>query len=266
MSTAPATAKSVYQFPRYYAIGYRWNTEAECDFLEACVSAHRSRKASTMLDIGCGAGRHLLGMAKRGYTVSGFDVRPEMVAYVQQQAKDAQLPVDARVADIRDMNLSGRHDLAVCLMDTFRYLLTNDDIIRHFREIAEHLTPGGLYVTDFWIPAKWDQTANEIYQWEQTEGRTTVKVFYLQHPETIDPVAQTFEDELVFVVDDRGEHHEIRGERTRTRLILPQEFRALVDASGAFDVADTFAEFDRDKRMSPACMSWRMISVLKKRD
>lgn len=264
MSLKPA-AKSVYQHPRYYAIAYQWNTKAECDFLEACVSAHRNRTASTMLDIGCGAGRHMLAMAQRGYTVTGFDLRPEMMAYVQQQAEEAGLPVHVSVGDIRHMALSGHYDLAICLMDTFRFLLTNDDITRHLKDVAAHLSPEGLYITDFWIPAKWDQAGNEIYQWEQTEDQTTVKVFYVQHPETIDPVAQTFEDELVFEVDDAGEHHEIRGERTRTRLILPQEFRALVGTSGAFDLVASFAEFDRDKLMSPSCLSWRMISVLQKR-
>lgn len=264
MSTKPP-AKSVYQYPRYYAIAYQWNTKAECDFLEACVSAHRRKNATTMLDIGCGAGRHMLDMSQRGYQVTGFDLRPEMVAFAQEQAKEAELSVQVSVGDIRNMSLSGSYDLAVCLMDTFRFLLTNADIARHLQKVAAHMNPEGLYVTDFWIPIKWDQAANEMYQWEQTEDQTTVKVFYVQHPETIDPIAQTFEDELVFAVDDAGEHHEIRGERTRTRLILPQEFRALVDASGAFDLVGSFAEFDRDKLLSPSCMSWRMISVLKKR-
>lgn len=264
MSIKPA-AKSVYQYPRYYAIAYQWNTNAECEFLEACVSAHRSRKAATMLDIGCGAGRHMLDMARRGYTVTGFDLRPEMVAYVQEQAKEVELPVQVSVGDIRNMALGGRYDLAICLMDTFRFLLTNEGIVRHLRDVAAHLGPEGLYVTDFWIPVKWDQAANEIYQWEQTEAQTTVRVCYVQHSETIDPIAQTFEDELVFAVDDHGQHQEIRGERTRTRLILPQEFRALVEASGAFDLVGSFAEFDRDKLLSSSCMSWRMISVLKKR-
>ena len=61
---------AVYRYPRYYAIGYQWNTEAECDFIEACLKAHGSAHlkpgAVRLLDIGCGAGRHLLTLAKRG--------------------------------------------------------------------------------------------------------------------------------------------------------------------------------------------------------
>jgi SAM-dependent methyltransferase len=215
--------------------------------------------------MGCGAGRHLLELARRGHEVTGFDVRPEMVAFVKEQTQKANVSVTVSQGDLREITVRGTFDLATCLMDTFRFLLTNEEIIRHLRQVSERLSAGGLYVTDFWIPLRWDQMANEIYQWEQTEGQTRVRVFYLQHPDSIDPVSQTFEDELVFVVEDAGQSQEIRGGRTRTRLIMPQEFRALVEASGEFDVVGTFADFDLEKPLDQSSSSWRMVTVLKKR-
>ncbi len=259
-------ALSVYQYPRYYAIGYRWNTKGECDFLQECVAASATGSAKTVLDIGCGTGRHLMELARRGYTGAGFDLRPEMVAYVTDEAKKAKLPVIAFVDDLGSMaSVQGTFDLAICLMDTFRYLLTNQQITAHLNAVAGHLKPGGLYITDFWIPTKWDQLAGEMHQWEQREGDTTVRVFYVQHPDTVDPIHQTFEDELVFAVEEHGQSQEIRGERIRTRLIMPQEFRALVGVSGVFDVAGTFGEFDRDKPLEELTSSWRMVTVLTRR-
>jgi len=268
MKLPDRSASSVYNYPRYYAIGYQWNTKAECDFLEACVEKFRKEKkekTSRVLDIGCGAGRHLLELAKRGHRVTGFDLRPEMVAFVNEETRKAKLEAQVSVGDLREVPVSGTYDLAACLMDTFRFLLTNRDIIEHLRKVGERLAPGGLYVTDFWIPTQWDQIANEVYQWEQTEGDTTVRVFYLQHPDSVDPVGQTFEDELAFVVQEGDETREIQGGRTRTRLIMPQEFQALVEASGAFELVGSFSDFDLDKPLGPGCLSWRMVSVLKKR-
>ncbi|MBI2104870.1 MAG: class I SAM-dependent methyltransferase [Candidatus Omnitrophica bacterium] len=256
---------AVYQHPRYYAIGYQWNTEAECDFIEACLKAHGPPGATRLLDIGCGSGRHMSILAARGYRMAGIDLSPEMVAYVNEAAAREHLDISASVGDLRRLALAGTYDAAFCFMDTFRFLLTNDAIVSHLRAVAGHLAPGGLYLTDFWVPSRWELIGNEIHQWEQTEGDTTVRVFYLQHPESIDPVAQTFDDELVFEVQEGGTTREIRGGPTRTRLILPQEFGALVESSGVFTLLGRYGDFDLARPFSRDSLSWRMVSVLKRR-
>jgi cyclopropane fatty-acyl-phospholipid synthase-like methyltransferase len=255
----------VYHYPQYYALGYRWNTEAECDFIEECLNTYGVAGGKRLLDIGCGSGRHLLNLAAQGYQVSGIDIRSEMIEFIRQQAKRLNLSVQADVEDLHTLDIEGPFDAAFCFMDTFRFLLTNDAILAHLRRVADLLVPGGLYLVDFWIPSQWDQAGNEIHQWEQTEGQTTVRVFYLQHPESMDPVSQTFEDELVFEVHEGELVTEIRGGRTRTRLIMPQEFQLLVEHAGAFELVGCFGDFDLTKPLAPPLTSWRMVSVLKKR-
>ena len=255
----------VYRYPRYYAIGYQWNTEAECDFIEACLKTHGPANAKRLLDIGCGSGRHLMVLAKQGYQMTGVDLRPEMVAYVQEEAKKANLRMTAQVDDLRHLRIHGTFDAAFCFMDTFRFLLTNEEIVAHLRTVADLLAPGGLYLSDFWVPTQWDRIGSEIHHWEQAAGDTTVRVFYLQHPESVDPFAQTFEDELVFEVHEGSEVKEIRGGRTRTRLIMPQEFRLLIERSGVFNLLACHSEFDLTKPLDFTSPSWRLISVLKKR-
>ena len=51
--------KSVYAYPKYYDIGYRWRTDEECTFLEACFERYASIEVGSVLDAGCGSGRHL---------------------------------------------------------------------------------------------------------------------------------------------------------------------------------------------------------------
>jgi SAM-dependent methyltransferase len=268
-STAQNSA--VYQHPHYYALGYRWNTETECDFIEAAMEAHgpanaaKGNTARRVLDLGCGSGRHLAGLARRGWRGVGIDPSPEMVRFVQEQAAGERLDIKAAMGDLLAFEVSGPFDAAICFMDTFRFLLANEEIIAHLRAVAALLAPGGLYLTDFWVPRQWDQIGSEIHQWEQAEGDTTVRVFYLQHPESADPITQTFEDELVFEVHEAGQVQEIRGGRTRTRLIMPKEFQALVAAAGCFDFIASFGEFDLEKPFTQESLSWRMISVLKKR-
>jgi SAM-dependent methyltransferase len=190
-----------------------------------------------------------------------------MIAYVQQEAARAGLGnIRASVSDLRRLAVEGTFDLAYCFMDTFRFLLTNEEILAHLRAVAGLLAPGGLYLVDLWVPRQWDQIGNEVHQWEQTEGDTTVRVLYVQHPESVDPIHQTFEDELVFSVQEGGQRKEIRGGPTRTRLLLPQEFQALVEGSGVWTLLSVHGEFDVSKPFDRESFSWRMISVLKKRD
>ena len=258
----------VYAHPAYYALGYRWNTETECDFVDASLKLMGPEipkdSAPRLLDIGCGAGRHAMLLAKRGWKVTGIDPSQPMVDFVQAQAKSEKLPVTALVGELSSLGVSGPFDAAICFMDTFRFLLGNESIHSHLMAVADLLAPGGLYITDFWVPRQWDTIGSEIHQWEQTQGDTMVRVFYVQHPDSVDPIAQTFEDELVFEVHEGGDIREVRGGRTRTRLILPQEFRALVAGTGRFAVVGTFGEFDLTKPFTAESLSWRMISVLKK--
>ena len=257
----------VYAYPLYYSIGYAWNTEQECSFIESCCERylHKEKEEIRLLDIGCGAGRHLLELAQRGYTVSGFDPKPEMVQFVKAAADEAGLEIDVRAGSLQQFHVARRADGAFCFMDTFRFLLTNEQIITHLQQVAASLNEGGLYLLDFWVPPRWEMMANETYQWEQEQDGIAVRVLYIQYPDSIDRAAQTFEDELVFQVNDHGAEREIRGGRVRTRLLLPQEFRALVAASGCFELLGTYHEFDLEKPYTQEHTSWRMISVLQRR-
>ena len=256
---------SVYAYPRYYDIGYRWRTPEECDFLQACFARFATIPVRRVLDVGCGSGRHLRALARRGLRVTGVDPQPEMVQYARREAERDRVSIEVGEGSLASFAMTGTVEAAICLMDTFRFLLTNDDILAHLRAVAQRLAPGGLYVLDFWVPSRWDAAANDIYDWEQEADGITVRVLYVQYPETADTVTQTFEDELIFQVNDGGRELELCGGRTRTRLILPQEFRALVEASGCFEVCALLDDFDLERPLAFPMRSWRMVSVLRRR-
>ena len=46
-------------------------TVGECDFIEQEINRDKSLK---VIDIGCGTGRHVIELTKRGYNVTGVDL------------------------------------------------------------------------------------------------------------------------------------------------------------------------------------------------
>jgi 2-polyprenyl-3-methyl-5-hydroxy-6-metoxy-1,4-benzoquinol methylase len=61
-------------------------------------------KATTsILDIGCGAGRTSIALSKKKYQVTAFDLIPEMVEAAKQQAKIHEVKIDFAVINAAEM-------------------------------------------------------------------------------------------------------------------------------------------------------------------
>ncbi len=63
-------------------------TIGECDFIEKEIEYN---KATRILDIGCGTGRHSIELAKRGYTVVGIDLSESLLKRAKEKASERKL-------------------------------------------------------------------------------------------------------------------------------------------------------------------------------
>jgi len=103
------------------------NTVREVDFLLEELSL---QPGASILDVGCGTGRHSIELAKRGYAVMGIDLSSEMLARAADAAKAANVNVNWIHADATRFTLPGRYDCAICLCEgAFGLLGQGDDPI-----------------------------------------------------------------------------------------------------------------------------------------
>ena len=103
------------------------NTIFEVDFLLEELSLPTG---GSILDVGCGTGRHSIELAKRGYAVTGIDLSSEMLARAADAAKAAGLSVDWIHSDATRFSLPGKYDGVVCLCEgAFGLLGHRDDSI-----------------------------------------------------------------------------------------------------------------------------------------
>lgn len=97
---------------------------------------------STILDFGCGTGRHSITLAKRGLTVFGVDYLPENIEIAQHNA-GLLSGVTFITDDCRSVSLPIA-DAAICLYDVIGSHADNNENRKILGNIANHLRADGL--------------------------------------------------------------------------------------------------------------------------
>ena len=87
-----------------------------------------------ILDLGCGAGRVMAHLSRRGYEVCGLDRDPGLIDGL----------VGAELGDARDFQLGRQFGLVLAPMQLAQLFAGADERVRCLGCVAEHLTPGGL--------------------------------------------------------------------------------------------------------------------------
>lgn len=120
------------------------NTNREVDFL---LEELALPPESSILDVGCGTGRHSIELSRRGYSVTGLDLSREMLARAAAAAEAAGVSVEWVRAEAARFSLPERYDGAICLCEgAFGLLGAKDDPIGQplsiLGNISRYLKPG----------------------------------------------------------------------------------------------------------------------------
>ena len=134
------------QAETYEQNGFASNSEAEVEFFLRLFALPRG---ASILDVGCGTGRHARLLAAKGYRVLGVDLSPGMIA--QAEALSAGSGAEFQVADARTLDLGRTFDAAICLCEGGVGLLeTGESAEAHdgaiFASIARHLAPNAPFL------------------------------------------------------------------------------------------------------------------------
>lgn len=103
-----------------------------------------------VLELGIGTGRLALPMRERGIRVEGIDASPAMVAQLRRKPGGEDMPVT--MGNFADLAVDGRFSLMFIVFNTLFALLTQDDQLRCFHRVAEHLEPEGAFVVEAFVP------------------------------------------------------------------------------------------------------------------
>jgi SAM-dependent methyltransferase len=103
------------------------------------------------LELGIGTGRIALPLSQRGVRVHGIDLSPAMIARLK--AKPGADDIGVTIGDFATTKVDGTFRLAYLVYNTIMNLTTQDEQVACFRNVAEHLEPGGRFVIEVGVPA-----------------------------------------------------------------------------------------------------------------
>ena len=114
------------------------------DRLEALAQGGR------VLELAIGTGRVAVPLSQRGVDVTGIELSAPMVAKLREKASEQQIPVV--MGDMATTRAEGEFTLVYLVFNTISNLLTQDEQVACFENAARHLSPGGRFVIELWVP------------------------------------------------------------------------------------------------------------------
>jgi SAM-dependent methyltransferase len=102
------------------------------------------------LEFAIGTGRVAVPLAARGVPVTGIELSRPMAEQLRTKADEATIPVVA--GDMATTRAPGEFSLVYLVYNTISNLLTQAEQVACFRNAAAHLSPGGRFVIELWVP------------------------------------------------------------------------------------------------------------------
>jgi len=125
-----------------------------------------------VLDLPCGYGRHSIGLAKRGYDVTGVDINSVHLGRAADRAKNENVPnVQFIKQSMSEITFENKFDAVINMFYSFGFFETDAENNKTLDNFYKALKPGGKFLmhTDVNIP----RVLNGKYREDETRNLQT---------------------------------------------------------------------------------------------
>lgn len=173
------------------------------------------------LELAIGTGRIALPLSARGITVDGIDFSEAMVARLRAKRGGDKLSVT--MGNYADVGVPGKYRLIYLVANSLSNLLTQDEQVRCFENVAAHLTDDGSFVHEAGVPNWLYRLQNNQYVMAEAIEVDEVRLDVARH----DPVTQRLEESHIRLSRDR-----VRVSPIITRYAWPSELDLMARIAG----------------------------------
>jgi methyltransferase family protein len=188
--------------------------------------------AGPVLELAIGTGRIALPLAARGVEVHGIDASEGMVARLREKPGGDGIPVT--MGEMSEVAVEGRYPLVYLVFNTFFGLLSQEDQVRCFENVASHLTDEGVFVLEAFVPdlARFDR--GQRVSTDQV-GNDRVRINVDRHR----PLEQRVDSAHVLVSEEGVKIYPVR-----IRYAFPSELELMARLAG-LRLRERFGGWDR---------------------
>lgn len=228
------------RYSQYYDLFYREKDyKAEAAFVTELLDRH-GIVGGTLMDLGCGTGRHAVEFASTGFSVSGVDMSPDMLARADARRITLPSAVAKRLkfqqGDARTVRTEEVYDAVVSLFHVASYQTTNADFMAMCHTAATHLPRSGLFLFDCWYgPAVLADPPKVRIKRASNEEAAVIRI--------AEPVTRPHENTVavnytILMTDWKTQRIETALETHVMRYLFKPEVELMLDLSG-FEVLDS---------------------------
>jgi SAM-dependent methyltransferase len=172
------------------------------------------------LELGIGTGRIALPLAAKAVEVHGIDAAPAMIAKLRARPGGDRIAVT--MGNFADVGVEGKYSLVFVVFNTFFALLSQEEQVRCFRNVAEHLTEGGTFLIEAFVPDVTRFSAGQsVRAYTVTSERVSLQV--AQH----DAVRQRMMTQYIVFINN-----EVRLYPVEVRYCWPSELDLMAELAG----------------------------------
>jgi len=257
---------SIYNYPEIYDIAFNYrDIFQECDFIEKKINLFLRTENSSVLDIACGTGCHIVELINRGYEVDGFDISPKMIEYATNKLTTQGLHSNLWIDNMASFKCEKKYGIAINILTGFNYLLTNNHVLSHLQSVADGLDSGGIYIIELNHPREFIvNKPSKTNAWIETVGDIEVEVDWDNERSSVDIITHQITSSPIIKVKDGNNSFTITM-KDKYRIFLYQEMLLMIAQSNLFETLGTYGSFMLDNDFDNSKDSWRMIFVLRRK-
>lgn len=245
-------------YSQYYDLLYSdKDYEDEIDYIHNLIQENNPT-TKTILDLGCGTGKHAELLYDKRYSIHGIDLSKEMLKVAEQRRIGKEDKLTFTHSNIQNLKLNKKFDTIISLFHVMSYQNSNKELIKAFKVAKRHLKKDGIFIFDFWYgPAVLTDLPNtRVKRLEDKNIKVTRIAEPVLHPQKniVDVNYDVFiEDKKTKAIIEKKELHKMR-------YFFDTELKFICEKVG-FNI---LRKYEWMSKQNPNFKSWNVVWILKK--